>query len=462
MITLSFGLHADMRGKTYTSPALDTQLGSITGINGHTSTTVTAGTSKGATVVMEGKFKFGNQSSLLDSHVNGVSFFDHDHNLMLSLSGVPSVTYSDLARQDKGQAMVTFMLHDAGNGVIEQGSGFNDILVGFGGNDQIFGNAGNDVLQGGAGNDVLNGGSGNDRLDGGVGNDVMTGGAGNDTYIVDSSGDTVIEKARGGNDSVQANVSWTMSAQVENLNLTGSHAINGTGNASDNEIVGNAAANTLRGMAGNDRLDGGRGADHMDGGLGNDLFIVDNVHDVVLERADQGIDTIRSSVSYHLPDNVENLLLLGSTNLDGTGNTLDNLLTGNAGNNHLSGGNGNDTLLPGHGHDVLTGGVGADNFVITGGDADTLSITDLLSGTDHLFITPDAVSAMTPGASVTGQLRASGVVADGNDFLVYDQASGVLSYDATGNGGSLHTLASLGAGTVLLADDITIGLPPHG
>ena len=447
MITIRFGLKADMRGKTFVSPTLDTTLGSITGIQSNNSAKVTAGTTKGGSVAMDGKFKFSSENSLRDSDVTGITFFDKSHHLLLSVSGVTDVTFEDVGRREKPQLMLNFLLQDVGLGVTVQGSAFNDVLVGYSGNDRLFGNAGNDTLRGGAGNDTLNGGIGADRLDGGVGKDVMVGGKGDDIYIIDRAADTVAESAGAGTDKVQSSSTWTMGANVESLTLTGSSGIDATGNASDNNIFGNAAANILRGAAGNDRLDGKGGADRLDGGLGNDLFIVDKTSDVVVERLTQGTDPIQSSVSYTLPNHVENLTLLGSANLNATGNSLDNVLRGNAGAN---------TLNPGLGDDVLVGNGGADSFVVVGGVGDTLRIDDLLSGTDHLLLSHDAVSQVGLGALAGEQLRASGDAANGTAHLGYAQASGVLAYDANANGASLVTLVSLGAGTVLLADDITV------
>ncbi|HZW24918.1 MAG TPA: putative Ig domain-containing protein [Gallionella sp.] len=236
--------------------------------------------------------------------------------------------------------------------------------------DTLNGGAGNDTLSGLAGNDVLNGYAGNDFIDGGAGSDTMVGGAGDDTFIVDSAADVVVENLNEGIDSVQSSVTYTLAANVENLSLTGTAAINATGNTLDNMLSGNSAVNTLTGGAGNDRLDGKAGADKMLGGAGDDTYVVDNATDVITENANEGIDTVESSVTLTLAANVENLILTGTAALNGTGNTLDNILTGNSAANILSGGTGNDVYVFGRGggqdtindHDVVAGNVDTIRF----------------------------------------------------------------------------------------------------
>ena len=238
------------------------------------------------------------------------------------------------------------------------------------------GGIGSDSLTGGAGADTIFGAAGNDTIAGGAGIDSMSGGTGNDLFIVDNIGDLIAENAGEGTDSVQSSVTYTLGNNVENLTLTGSSAIDGTGNALDNVIVGNSAANHLYGAAGNDTLDGGTGSDTLDGGSGNDTFIIDNIGDVITEAAGGGTDTAQSSVSYTLSAEVENLTLTGSSNISGTGNSLANVIIGNTGANTLDGGSGNDTIDGGNGNDIILGGAGNDlidsssaggNDTITGG-----------------------------------------------------------------------------------------------
>lgn len=188
----------------------------------------------------------------------------------------------------------------------------------------------------------------------------MMGGAGSDTYLVDSVDDVIIEGSEEGIDTVQASASYTLSANAENLILTGDAAINGAGNELNNVLIGNSANNqlaggagddTLQGGAGNDLLDGGDGSDTLIGGTGDDTYVVDSAGDVVTESPDEGADTVQSSVTYTLGTNLENLILTGLSAINGTGNAYNNVLTGNVASNTLTGGQGSDTLDGGEGND---------------------------------------------------------------------------------------------------------------
>ncbi|GAB6139310.1 hypothetical protein JCM14076_00390 [Methylosoma difficile] len=173
-----------------------------------------------------------------------------------------------------------FLSGGLGNDILTGGTG-NDQLDGGSGIDVLNGGSGNDILTGGTGNDTLIGGSGSDNLDGGEGADILLlGGSGNDTYIVDNKGDKVFETTTttsnlnaGGIDLVESSVSFRLGLFIENLTLTGTNAINGTGNALNNTIIGNTSANRLVSGGGNDRLNGGAGDDTLVGGIGVDTLI---------------------------------------------------------------------------------------------------------------------------------------------------------------------------------------------
>ena len=226
---------------------------------------------------------------------------------------------------------------------------------------------------GSTGNDTITAGAGNDTLDGGAGTNTLRGGVGDDTYIISTLTNTITEAADAGIDTVRSSVTYTLATNVENLVLTGTTDLNGTGNTLNNTLTGNI---------GNNILNGGIGADTLIGGAGNDTYIVDNILDVVTEALNGGIDLIQSSVNYTLSNNVENLTLTGNTAINGTGNILSNTITGNTANNTLNGGTGADTLIGGTGNDTLNGGAGNDSLVGgTGNDTYLFSITTSL-GTD--------------------------------------------------------------------------------
>jgi VCBS repeat-containing protein len=162
------------------------------------------------------------------------------------------------------------------------GNAIANVLTGAAGADSLLGYEGNDTLYGLDGIDNLNGGIGNDLLDGGTGADTLIGGLGDDVFIVDDLGDIVREGVDAGTDRVESSVTFTALANVENLTLTGTAAINGTtgrlanvltGNSGDNVLFGAGGADTLLGMGGNDTLNGGTGQDTLTGGLGADTFL---------------------------------------------------------------------------------------------------------------------------------------------------------------------------------------------
>lgn len=300
-------------------------------------------------------------------------------------------------------------------------------LVGTSGADTLTGGGGDDTLDGGAGNDRLVGGAGNDRLDGGTGKDTLVGGAGDDTYVVDSTTDVVTEAADGGLDTVEASVSLVLAANVENLLLTGSEALNGTGNALANQLTGNGAANVLN---------GGAGSDTLRGGAGNDTYVVESVGDVVVERANEGTDTVQSSISYALGEFVENLTLTGAGLINGTGNALDNVIVGNGVANLLLGGEGNDTLSSGEGNDrldggsgadVMLGGYGSDTFVVD--SVDDVVVENVGEGSNDLI---ESSISLTLGANVenltlTGSAAINGTGNALVNILVGNDAANVLS-----------------------------------
>ncbi len=98
------------------------------------------------------------------------------------------------------------------------------------------------------------------------GNQVAFDSAANNLIGSDNNGKTDIYLAtlaytNGGLDTVQSSVSHTLSTNIENLVLTGTASVNGTGSALNNQITGNNGNNVLTGAGGNDSLSGGLGID---------------------------------------------------------------------------------------------------------------------------------------------------------------------------------------------------------
>jgi len=318
----------------------------------------------------------------------------------------------------------------------------------------ITANSAGDSLFGGIGNDTLIGGAGSDTLDGGLGADTLLGGAGNDTYIVDQSGDVVTENLNEGTDTVKASVNYTLTANVENLILTGTTATQGTGNALDNVLTGNDAGDTLSGGAGNDTLIGGAGNDTFIGGTGNDIYVVGQAGDTVIENVNEGTDTVQSSFNYTLGANLENLTLTGATATQGTGNELNNVLIGNNAGDTLSGGAGNDTITGGTGSDVIDGGAGDDAMAGGLGDDTYLvdSFNDVITelataGVDTVLASSSfALSANIENLTLVG--TTAGLTATGNaqdNVLTANQAGSALS----GGAGNDTLIGGAGNDTLL-------------
>ena len=250
------------------------------------------------------------------------------------------------------------------------GTAAAETLTGNIANDTLSGLDGKDLLYGLAGNDTLFGGAGGDLLDGGLGADTMAGGAGDDTYIVDDADDAVIELGGEGDDRVRATVSFTLTANVENLNLEGSADIDGTGNGLANQINGNSGANLLIGGGGNDIVRGFGGLDVIYGGDGNDQLLGGDGNDELQGGADNDI----------LQGNADNDILFGGDGVDSLeGGTGLDMLYGEAGNDRLFGGDGDDQLFGGADNDTMTGGAGSDT--LTGGTGDDTYIVDDYSDT---------------------------------------------------------------------------------
>jgi Ca2+-binding RTX toxin-like protein len=196
-------------------------------------------------------------------------------------------------RVDMGAATATRGTQTANARFFEavQGGDGADTLNGTSGAQTLNGGNGNDSIFGSSGDDRLIGNAGADTLDGGTGADTMLGGDGDDTFLVDHAFDAVVEAAGRGRDRVLATVSFTLDADVEELQLIGT-ARDGTGNAQDNRLTGNALDNLLNGRAGADLMRGGEGADTLFGGAGADTLRGDGGIDGFVVGEDGALDRV--------------------------------------------------------------------------------------------------------------------------------------------------------------------------
>jgi Ca2+-binding RTX toxin-like protein len=322
--------------------------------------------------------------------------------------------------------------------VVINGTPSDDTLTGTTYSETINGLAGWDRIIGGDGNDTISGGDGANYLDGGSGADRLIGGLETDDYVVDNVGDIVSELPnQGTNDEVYSTVTYTLPAEVERLSLTGTAGISGTGNNLNNWIWGNSGNNTLNGLAGDDYIIGNTGADQLTGGLGNDVYEVDDTGDIVTELAGEGTDEVRSSVTYTLPAEVENLRLEGDALINGTGNTLPNLIVGTQFANILNGGIGADTLV---------GGQGGDIYEVD--DAGDVVIEDSVAGIDRVVST---VTYTLPASAdiqefyLTGTAAIDGTGNNLSNTIVGNSANNTL----TGGGGFNVLTGNEGADTFL-------------
>ena len=259
----------------------------------------------------------------------------------------------------------------AGNEGAYGGNG-RDKVWGGAGNDAVFGQNGDDTVWGGTEHDWVAGGSGHDQLlgdDGNLtygGNDTMEGDAGNDTMWGEAGhdlmyGDIGLTNGTSKPYNPDRNDQSMNGAEYYNRNALDNNDLMWGGSGND-AMYGQEGNDTLYGEVGDDYLDGGVSADTMSGGSGNDSYVVDNVGDLVTELANEGIDTVRTSLNnYTLAVNVENMTLLNGA-IKAQGNTANNIIYGTAVANDINGAAGNDTLYGYGGDDTLDGGVGNDTM----------------------------------------------------------------------------------------------------
>ena len=237
----------------------------------------------------------------------------------------------------------------------------------------------------------------------------------------------------------------------------GNDIIDGRGGA--DVLRGGLGSDYLIGGAGDDLLDGGAGTDQMDGGAGNDTYVVDDAADFVIERFDDGTDTVLSSVSYALHQDLEHLTLQGSGAIGGTGSYRDNQIIGNGASNRLDGREGNDLIDGKEGSDILVGGLGADMFAFTtaAGAQNIDQIVDFTAGVDRIALDDAVFAGLAPGALAPEAFTVGTAAQDADDRIIYDPTSGAVLFDADGAGGAdAVTIAVLQPDLLVTASDFMV------
>jgi Ca2+-binding RTX toxin-like protein len=353
-----------------------------------------------------------------------------------------------------------------------------------------------DAIVGSSAANVLEGGNGNDSLNGGTGADTLIGGAGDDLYYVDQALDRVTESGSGGTDTVYSSYlgTYTLGTNVEHGRVNTSGAANLTGNTLANTLYAGAGNNVLKGEGGTDTvsyayataavtaslaltsaqatggsgtdtlagiesltgsnyndtlagdggtnvLNGGAGADRMDGGAGNDTYYVDNLGDLVTERASGGTDLVQSTLSaYTLGAEVENGMIVTTATASLTGNGLANTLYAGAGNNILNGGAGTDTVSYSQAAAAINVSLALATAQATGGSgSDTLVGIENLTGSNF----NDTLTGNSGANTLNGGAGADRMAAgDGSDNYYVDNAGDVVtetSSTATGGSDTVHS-----------------------
>lgn len=307
-----------------------------------------------------------------------------------------------------------------------RGSSYNDILIG---------DANDNTLEGADGNDTLAGGDGSDTLTGGLGDDILTGGGGKGfdwANYADAFSSVIVNLATGlasggsGNDTLSG---------IENV----------TGSSSNDKLTGDANDNTLNGGWGDDWIMGGLGNDTLLGDKGFDWASYSDAASAV--TVDLALGAASGGSGDDALSGIEAVI----------GSKFGDTLMGDANDNTLKGGAGNDMLDGKDGFNTLIGGSGNDIFKFTTvGHIDT--INDYNVANDTIQLENAVFTALnTTGTLGAGRFRIGTQAVDANDFIIYNNATGELLYDADGNGtGAAIQVATVGVGLSMTNADIVV------
>ena len=371
----------------------------------------------------------------------------------------------DGADEIYGGSSADLIQGDIGNDTVYGGTS-NDTVYGGANNDLIFGDDGNDSLLGDGSSDTIWGGLGDDTIDGGTSADTVYGEAGADSILGGSSADLIYGGTE--NDTILGGTS-------NDTVYGGSHSDLIQGEDGNDSLFGDGSVDTVRGGLGDDVIDGGSSADELHGDAGRDSILGGSSGDLIYGGTEN--DTIRGGTSNdtvyggshsdRLYGDSGNDQLYGEGSADtiygGTGNDLidggssADKLYGGSNADTLIGGSNNDTLYGGSSSDTLTGGTGDDVFVFnTGIGASVDTITDFTVADDTIWLEDAVFAGLAPGA-LDAAAFAIGPATTADQRVLYDAATGALSFDADGNGaGAAVQFAILTPGLALTAADFLV------
>jgi len=377
------------------------------------------------------------------------------------------------------------------------GTSSGDILFGLAGNDELYGGNGNDTLYGGEGDDLLDGGEGFDLVNYAdsdsdlninlqlgtasgedIGNDRLNliesiaAGSGDDIFV-GGSGDFTINGGNGFN-----TIDYTFSESNLVINLQkGSAAGQDIGKdklIKIQKVIAGSGNDLMYGSSKSDELQGGGGDDNVYAGAGNDLIVGSDGAGNDYYNGGSGVDTIRyTSALDNITVNLTTGFAQSSAGDDSAGIGRDQLvsienviagdfndvLIGNKIANRLEGGDGNDSLNGMLGKDTLIGGFGNDEFIFNTklGSANIDNIVDFEAGIDKIVLDDVIFKKLAGVSDLTNHFVIGPRALDADDYLIYNDANGMLYYDLNGSGrGGLTAFAQLGIGLEITAQDFYV------
>ena len=283
-------------------------------------------------------------------------------------------------------------------------------------------------------------------------------------------------------DTLQSQTTTTLPAGIENLQLIGTAAINGTGNTGNNILTGNSGNNVLAGGNGNDtysfNVTAILGSDTIQEVTAAGIDTIDFTGTTAAATLNLGLTTIQTVVGNNLSltlaaNNVIENIIGGNGADKFTGNMLNNSLTGGLGNDNLRGGDGADSLTGGLGNDVLSGDTGNDQFIYGSGKAFSSNdfgldmIVDFTAIADKIVLSKTTFNGLQSLLGNGFSQSAEFAVVDDDSFvdtqrafIIYSSGSGNLFYNQNGITAGLGTGAAFGyllnVPTTLTAGDFTL------